>query len=197
MRLTNDIRDAIVRAVITNRFLKDVEALRDEWSTLAVMTYDDIYDDKTQRKMKNLPNGWLPETDTITVELGSSHTRLTFDPYMRGFGLVKIDGPSKTTKKRVPSSDNSHRVVKQYEASHPLAKKRDELAGRSTDLKELIDSATTGARQMVHSVSTMKKLLEQWPEVEPFAQPYIDKPSAATLPAVPISSLNAKLGLPV
>lgn len=195
MRLTNDIRDAIVRTVLTNRFSEDVESLRDQWASFAVMTYDAVYDKSTQTKMKRLPKGWLPETDDITVQFGSHHSRLAFDPYMRGFNPISIKRPEKKTLKLVPYRDNMSRVIMQFEPDHELSLKRDELAAQSTTLKETIDSCRVNANQIVHSVTTMKKLLEIWPEVEPFAKPFIERPASASLPAVPVDTLNRKLGL--
>jgi len=80
-------------------------------------------------------------------------------------------------------------------SEHPLAlewysieDQRKELADRRKVLRAQVESITD-------SVTTIKKLLEVWPEVRELLPPN-EQPVISNVPAVLISSLNAAIGLP-
>ena len=82
------------------------------------------------------------------------------------------------------------------DADHPLTLEWERLRGVKADVDALAESVEANVRGMLANFTTVKKLLETWPEAQELLPP--DKGSAPSinLPAVQVSSLNALIGLP-
>lgn len=79
-------------------------------------------------------------------------------------------------------------------ADHQLASEFDDIERDNLSIEEKRDDIRVKVRAAVDSLTTVKKLLEIWPEVSELL-PKESKP-AAKLPMVPVSELNAEIGLP-
>jgi hypothetical protein len=104
-------------------------------------------------------------------------------------GSVRCNHPSEFSK------NGSHLV--RFTADHEFTKDFEviaELEGRL--YKEAIQLGKE-IRAVVNSANTTKKLIEVWPECEPFLQTIFPEENKSTTNLAPvISTLNNKLGLP-
>lgn len=198
-RLTNTLRERITASVLTHRFQEPVEALIADRAAFAEEVYNDVYRKADREKMAALPAGWLVDDVDFGIQFGDG----------RGFETVNFSGsfygdvyrarkPRKDDDKRVTRRLlNKHRsgCVKVYDAAHRLSQKcavlkerRDELDRQYRDAKRQVEAALASA-------STINRLVEMWPEVEPFARSFDALP--LKVPAVPTDKLNELLDLPV
>lgn len=92
---------------------------------------------------------------------------------------------------------DNHRAAKSgllLAADHPLTKEFELLEAEDKDLTSRKDKLTCDVRAMVNSVTTVKRLLDVWPEAaELLPASAAPKPQ---LPSVNVEHLNAIIGLP-
>ena len=81
-----------------------------------------------------------------------------------------------------------------FTADHPVTIERGEISNARDALNVERSEIEQLVAATVHSVTTIKKLLEVWPECVELI-PSADAPMA-NLPAVPVPELNALIGLP-
>ncbi len=198
-RLTNDLRDTIASDILRHRFNEQVDALIADRAAFAEAVYCDIYRKADRDKMDALPKGWLPECSRVGVQFGASGSRyenVNFDGAF--YGPL---GAMRTRVKDAPSTDrrmqnrHAHGCAKVYEDQHKLSIRHQELDARFSALKEEFEAAKRQTSAALASVNTIKRLIEVWPEVAPFASKHEDAPRQ--LPSVPTEKLNEMLGLPV
>lgn len=195
-RLTTWTRERITKDVLEHRFSEQALRLVQDRAAFAMDVYNDIYSEADRKKMAALPNGWLPEDNDIRVQLGGSsrYMSLTFNGSTYGPVASVLKDPIERVTLRMRSSD-LRGCAKVYDAGHPLAERYDELDTRQRDLNTAIDTAKRQVEAALASATTIKRLIDLWPEIEPFASKYEDK--KAPLPALPTTDLNALLDLPV
>lgn len=197
-RLTNDLRDTIASDILRHRFNEQVDALIADRAALADAIYNDIYRKSDREKMEALPKGWLPEETNIGVQFGSSSSRyenVEFNGHFYGkLGALRTKREDERVTRRVPHKHRSG-CAKVYEETHKLALRHQELDARWSAMKAEFDAASRQIMAALASVSTIKRLIEVWPEVAPFASKHEDAPRQ--LPSVPTEKLNEMLGLPV
>lgn len=192
-RLNIDNRNAIIRDALAHRFSADVKSLIDERATFASAVYDDICKKADRLKMAELPEGWLIETDNIAVQFGGDFVRVNFAGKLYG-DLVRATDYSRDDKRRVLAK-HANGCAKIYDATHKLASEHQRLRSKETDIKNAYKTASQSMMTALNRVSTVKKLIETWPEIAPFASRHdTGKPS---LPALPTEQLNKLLDLPV
>lgn len=80
-------------------------------------------------------------------------------------------------------------------ASHPLADEFYTLQEREQELKSRKKVIAAQVSAVVDGVTTLKKLLEIWPEARELLPPN-EQPIISNVPAVLITGLNAAIGLP-
>jgi hypothetical protein len=197
-RLTNDIRESLTRDIMRHRFTADVDDLLATQAAFAMRVYDDLFNADMRTAMSALPDGWLNDSDDIGVQFGyvggsNVYTRLWFSGYLTGsLGQLQTKRDTKKTM-RVPAS-KAHGCVKVYDPSHPLSKDFDRIRIRTKSLRENVDTAKRSVETALNAVTTIKRLVETWPEVAEFAKKYdTEKPQ---LPALPTEHLNQLLRLP-
>lgn len=192
-RLTNDIRTAITTAALAHRFADEVKALIDAKAEFAISVWEDLYRKSDRQKMEDLPAGWLVETDNIAVQLGGSYSRLYFTGYTYGT-FTKATKHRRDDRRRVLSKHDG-KCAKIYPHDHKLTSAYSALEARETDLKAAYETASRQMGAALGAVTTVKILIETWPEIAPFASRHeTDKPN---LPALPTDQLNKILDLPV
>ncbi|QVJ12920.1 hypothetical protein [Pseudomonas phage PSA20] len=178
VRLSNYIREQVRDAILAHSFSDREKALDAREKELALEFYNDLYPEAIRAHMYALPNGFLEVRSSIRVQVV-------------GESYHSLDLPE---KKRVADCW-SHNPGKVYEADHPLGEKLRTYLKDRAQFKREREEAKTGAWAVLESVTTVKKLIEVWPEVEQFARPFaVESPSRAI--ALPIKDLNARLGLP-
>lgn len=173
-RLTNELRNRIIKAVLEHRFGPDEAALEKAKARLAQLVYDSLYSADEQKAMAALPEGWLPRQMNDGVYLAGLYVSITFAK------------PLLYTWKHYSESPK-------FPADHPTSRLFEDINTRKSKLREAKDAASAKVNGILSSASTAKKLLELWPEVEPFIPP---DTAPVYLPAVPRAEVNALLGLP-
>lgn len=197
-RLTNDIRDAIRSNLMRHRFKIQVTALRERSAVLADAIYNTAYPEKDRKLMSMLPEGWLDTGGHMYFSTSSGHKhQFCFNGCYSG-----IQGVHYGTS---DAAENRPFAYKWRDSYHNCYALKDEALNQQVE--EFIQDvskhnsayklAETQIEASLAAFSSIKKLIEAWPEVEPFAEAYIDRPVAASLPAKTVASLNAMLGLPV
>ena len=193
-RLTNDIRAAICEALLKHRFTDAVTAHAKDMAAFALEVYEDKYKKAARAAMNSLPDGWLYESSDINVTLGASYQRLNFNGSEYG-DLAKFNASyGDTVTFRVLAKDKGV-CANVYDAGSNMASRYEKLRAKSQDLKTQITEARRQVGAALSSVTTVKRLIETWPEIEPFARKFEGEKSH--LPALPTDALNAILDLPV
>lgn len=196
-RLTQSARDQIASAVLLHRFQEPVDALIADRAAFADEVYNDIYRKSDREKMAALPKGWLPETNAINVQFGDQrgYEILQFSGHFYGkLGSVRTPSDNKRVERRA-FSKNVHGCVKVYDTGHRLAVKHTALDQRYTELKAEFEAAERQVKAALSSATTVNRLVEMWPEVEPFARKFDASP--LKVPSIPTDQLNKLLDLPV
>lgn len=192
-RLTKQIREAITKAALTHRFRDEVNALIDAKADFGRAVYDDLYKKADRQKMAELPAGWLPENDGVGIQFGTSFSRVYFSGCVYG-SIMRATDYKRSDNLRLLSKHASG-CAKVYDAVHKLSATHEGLRSREGDLKAAYDGAERQMTAALNAVTTVKRLIETWPEIAPFAAKY--ETEAPYLPALPTSQLNRILDLPV
>lgn len=82
-----------------------------------------------------------------------------------------------------------------FAADHPLVLQFGQLENRKSDLKSRRATLKQQVQAVLGSVTTVKKLLEVWPEAKELL-PHNLEEAKLQLPALPIADVNALIGLP-
>lgn len=193
-RLTNEIREAIAKDLIKHRFEAAVKQVYAERAALADAVYRDVYSADQIAQMEALPEGMLSEADGVTANFGTSYTTVYFGGWTYG-DLNKVVSSDRRNSSRRVYSKHTHGAAKVYDATHKLSVEYDRLQGVIGDLVKEIDTARRSAMAALSSVGTIKRLVEAWPEIAPFAKRFdTEKPQ---LPMIKTDDLNKILDLPV
>lgn len=175
-RLTNYMRDEIINKLIEHRFSEHEKELQKQGHILGLAIYDDIYPPEIQKAMAALPNNFLPLQFYICCNFGSKFAQVYF-------------GCEKPVAYK-----HSYSSAKVYNFSDPLSDQFFKLRDERKELKDKKDIARETAQSILYSVHTVKKLLQVWPECQPFVETVASVPKPM-LPALPIADVNAMLGL--
>lgn len=178
VRLNSFIREQILDAVLKHAFEDREKALKEEKHALGDAVYNDIYPKKVREQMAAMPEGFLPVDDDLRVQFdGEGYTQVYFG------------------ERRRIANAHRHNAAKVFDAKHPLTLRFAKYQKELSALKAEKNNAKSSAEAVLGSVTTVKKLIEVWPEVEQFARPFAaESPSRAV--ALPIKELNKSLGLP-
>lgn len=193
-RLTKEIREAIAKDLVKHRFTEAVQALYQKRADLADAVYRDLYKASEREQMASLPAGMLPEMDELSVRFGGSYTTIYFSGFMYG-DLSKVVAVARNGTSRRIFYKHKGGCAKDYDARHKLAIQHEEISGAAADLVKEVDAAHRAAIGAISKVGTVKRLMEVWPEVAPFARRFDTGP--AQLPMIRTEQLNKILDLPV
>jgi len=173
MRLNKELRKQIENALIEKQFGPKRKKLTRRFENFADEIYRHAHPPKTRELMDSLPEGFLATTDRVP-------THFT--------GLMRVH-LRMTTARRFAAID-AHRA-QEYAKDTPQWRKFNALTQARRALGDTEDETRREIRAVLHSVTTVKKLLEVWPE----ASPYVPTETAPQLPAVSTEALNKALGL--
>lgn len=203
-RLTRNIREALMKKLITRAFQERAQAMVERQCDFAHRVYQDALKPHLDR-IAAIPEGWLPTDDDIKVSFGSDYTQLDFGnglSYSIHHALRSAGAKPRQTKAgnrlELPfPSKFRGQCAKVYDHAHPLTEEFNNLTVEQEQLVADIEKAQRVTKATLESVTTVKKLIDVWPEVEEFAKHYLDNGERkAVLPAIPRADLNAQLGLP-
>lgn len=193
-RITKEIREAIAKDLVKHRFTDAVQAIYKKRADLADAVYRDLYKASEREQMAALPAGMLPEVDELSVRFGGSYTNVYFSGFMYG-DLSKVASAARNGTNRRVFFKHKGTCAKDYDARHKLAIQHEEINGAAADLVKEVYAAHRAAIGAISKVGTIKRLIEVWPEVAPFARRFDTGP--AQLPAIRTEHLNKILDLPV
>jgi hypothetical protein len=206
VKLTTWMREAIVARMLAHRFKGVWDGLVKEGAALALDTYNDVYDEATRRKINGLPDGWLGERNEFNVQFGirgSNCNGLEFDGTWitcntNAYCLRPRNWTGKKVTRRFLHKDN-HKALKYFEKDNPLSVRYFDILKRAGEQAELHEKARKMGMQACHSVTTLKRLQEVWPECWPFAKEYESDGTTGSpgLPVPIIADLNSIFKLPV
>lgn len=168
IRLTSFIRDGIMENV-AKQFEPERKKLAQQELEFAVRLYREIYPD--WRKMARAPKGWL-------------HTYTGFE--------VRVDGQRRYYRLENEVPMPAEEPVRNMPAA--LKEEAFTLELRKEKFMERLSEARRQTRAVIHSVTTLKKLLEVWPECKKLLPKELKEPTTTAL-AIPIPQLNSMLGL--
>ncbi|MGL5281149.1 MAG: Nmad5 family putative nucleotide modification protein [Plesiomonas shigelloides] len=80
-------------------------------------------------------------------------------------------------------------------ADHQLAKEWDVIHQEELRIKEIQDTVRVNVTAMVNSVTTIKKLIDVWPECVELIPEQVNKP-VVNLPTIKVDQLNTMIGIP-
>jgi hypothetical protein len=162
--------------------------------------YVDCFSEKDLKLINQMPEGWLPERDDFRVQLGGTVDELHFNGMFNYHHseLRLLGGLLKEIKRRFPSQKCGG-VIAVFDVASEYVDEHRFLQGASEDLEEEIKRAKATARTTLNKFTTVEKLVELWPQIEPFTRGYVNATiaGAAGLPAIRVEELNKTFGLPV
>jgi len=177
-RLTNQLRTEIIDSAMVGAFKKEREANKQARIDLTGRVYRRLVTEEQEKAMKKFPPGFFHSgSGTRYIYIGaddSKTNRFTLD-----FGTVS---------RMLPANCQHNFTV--------IDAKINQQADKITEMDESIKNRTNELRekisQVVNSVGSVAKLLEVWPEAEPFI-PVASAPVKSNLPAVIVKDLMAAL----
>jgi hypothetical protein len=200
VRLTNDMREILVRRLLTHRYKDAIQAIIDRRAKLAVDVYDDVYSKANRARMAAIPAGWLPQDNDIAVRFGDGqrgYVNLFFNgrtDLSAPFYHI-VDDTNQTVHRTFPQKDKGQ-CLKVYPLEHDFSQTYEQIATDWAALKKQVKDTEALLASSVAKFTTIHAMIKDCPEAEPFVRDWlIAKP--IPLPAVPRAKLNAILDLPV
>lgn len=204
VKLTRAIREAIQEAVIKHAYLARCQAHLDAERQFVEDIWNDVVSEDMAQRMRNLPEGWLPMDNDFKAYFDTDAQGLYFATGLgysmpNGFYKLGVRCPdTESSKRRMPSAWAAGNVVKVYRDMETIDRFR-KLQKARKGLETELEDAKRSVMSTLESVTTVKKLIEVWPEIEKFAAPFLEEQKAearAILPDIPRARLNETLHLP-
>ncbi len=144
--------------------------------------------DKVNKILKTMPKPYNNSTRTLTQEcrLYCNIAGMAINAYFNGHHQYR--GMKNVYKMTLESSC----VIK---SDNPLCAEFHEIEKEAKTIKGLIESVKVNVGGAIEGVTTVKKLLQVWPESKELLPTDTDEVKPQ-LPAVRVSQLNAMIGLP-
>lgn len=176
IRLTSDLRSQILSHLMECAFGARERELKKAQDALTETIKNTLLPKSLVEKMDQLPKGSFPVVNAIYVQVNGKHHTRHFNPPIRVPYYLKGN-------------------TQQFGAESAIAKEHHRLELLKDDLEKQRNEAKAATRAALESVTTLKRLIEVWPEVEPFAKKCVAATSGCRAIAIPIPDLNKKLGL--
>lgn len=179
VRLTKEMRLKILSRLVEHAFGKLAKELQADDDAFGLAVYVDVYDPLVRRRMRALPEGFIAKKCAIRVAFGGQQNQVSW----RGFLPI--------------AAKHVYDRAKSYLSDDPLSQRHDALERRRNLLRAERDGVWSQIKGVLESCTTLKQLVEIWPEAESFVRDFAEQgPAAVTALALPIKSLNELLGLP-
>lgn len=175
-RLTNELRRRISKAVLKHRFAADDQNIEEARPIVGEAVYEVLY-----------PTG-SEERKHLEASLEGEHYRTKRKTcHFPGNRWVEIEFP-----KVLPFFDKHANPIS-FDANSDATSIYESYLAAERAVGEAKEEAGVKVWALLEQATTVKKLLEIWPEVEPFIP--VDAAPTTRLPAVPVDEVNALLGL--
>lgn len=203
VRLNAQIRDETIRNLLNFKFAKEKaeldkkeEEMEQAQRECKKLAYEACFSKSQREKMEALPAGWLPESKGCKIRIEDKDDPENYNDVFAWFSETS-EG-----RRRVPNKlmmgDQFAAVIK---SDHPyavmLAKAKDLQADHDAmreDYHEKRSAARVKAMRVIDSVTTVKRLLEIWPQVQEFL-PEMVSGQGGGVPAYLVEDLNKEFGL--
>lgn len=180
--MTNYLAEAIVRRLLERAFGEELEQLNAKLRDLGDRIYEEVFTTEERALFEKLPCGWLPTTDVIKIGLSDTS--------------VHVSGIKMSRERPVPYS-RYHQTLRVYDAGSHVYKTHEKLDARIEQIKKERRETERQVLAVVHSVSTLRKLTEVWPEITPLVADLEHRPPPPKkLPVVRTEELNRVFRLP-
>ncbi len=178
MRLTNELRDTIIRSMIIQVTERDCKHIKRQEHLIGMAAYAKVYSKADRDAAAALPDGWVKTDGCLRFNIAGMDMRFNVDTPVP----VKSAG-----------SSYCHRLGDI--ADEKIKTKALALHGMKDDLRTRGAKIEAQAKSVLYSVSTYKQLEETWPEGKKFYSQFKPRKPEAALPAVRVASLNETLGI--
>lgn len=194
-RITAGLRDHVVAGLLRHRFNLEELALSEEQERIdkraAERTqgaYEMVFTEAERKRLAEAPKGWYPEVDSVRVQVeGGTVEEVEFETPQRVPYEVENGGWRHVTA--IVSPDNHY-----FKVNREVSEMREALSQRREKLREDRATLRHRAEAVINSVTTVKRLLEVWPELDDFL-PEENAGPAGDVPAIMVSDLNDQFGL--
>ncbi|KVH64452.1 hypothetical protein WS89_03990 [Burkholderia sp. MSMB1072] len=178
VKLSNHVRDQIIANAMKGAFEKEKKAVAKQLQDLAMACYRSQVSEEEETAARRAPVEFLTMSNAVTLNFRDENgSRIA---YYSNVDLPKI----------VPFKRGGGTFLNISNKS--LVAKRDAYQRAHDELEAKFDELRTSIRGMVYSATTVKKLLDIWPESVNFLPHNLEKPAPA-LPAVIATDLNNAL----
>ncbi len=185
MKLTNDYRNKIIENCIAARFKEAEQAYAAARTALADALYDHAFG-AAEPLAKKLPAGWLSRMNTVIISCEGFNSQYTHKDDHRPSSWLKLSRerlqPAVVTKEFSIGKD------------HPLFPQAQAVVDIFNTIKSGKETLTNQLRSLLYSVTTREKLLEVWPEGEPYFPPVVQHASVP-IPYDLTLSINRMMGI--
>lgn len=193
-QLNKAAKEDMCRSMILSRFEADMNHIDQEFKKLADRVWEEEYGGHEQA-MKLLPAKWFVNLTDIHAKFVGYHpvykdvsgsiSGLGRNTYYRNRDNMEMTEP------RIQVS--GFNVDISFDASHKLTKRFLKLVNEEDELFEAIRLTEGQIITQLNSLRTAKRIKDHWPE----AVKFFPDGESAWLPALPVTELNATLGLDV
>lgn len=200
--VTNHMRGQIVNAVLKHAFAEKLGAFLDTEQALADKLYAHVYSaaeiaamDVLEKRHKNglhSCSGFGTNVRGMSIQVGE---RSRYDG--KGDDFIYILPRPRELRYRIIEGGGIARDDLTFAEGDALGDEVFAYAEGREALNEEIKTRRAEITGVLSDIRTDRQLSERWPEVVPIAAEFIVMEPKVKLPMVPLTSLNAALGLPV
>lgn len=177
-KLTTSIRDKIIHNALKNAFAVEKAQIAEEKVAFAKMVYDHVVPAEHQEILSKVPACYLNRGSNVSFRLRA--------PGASAYTRINVSMGEERPQSHELFYNNIHIEDAAIDAAWSAIHERErQVENATSELREKIS-------QVVWSVSTVKRLLEVWPEGKEFIPASATAP-AASLPAVVVTGLNEML----
>ncbi|MBS0859610.1 Nmad5 family putative nucleotide modification protein [Providencia rettgeri] len=200
VRLTNAIKDSIKNNALAKAgIFKQKEELKKEFNQLALdVRIEALGGEDKAKKTELVLEVALANVKMLEEEVSSNiylhHTSGgQIYPAFGGQRTSLYYGKDKENRDIRLLTPSKNKCL--FPSDHELSKRFEKLKQKENKLAEKETEIETTTRAILSSVTTIKRLIEIWPESKELIPADISK-SSATLPALQVEDLNKLIGLP-
>lgn len=200
VRLTNAIKDSIKNNALAKAgIFKQKEELKKEFNQLALdVRIEALGGEDKAKKMELILEVAISNLKMLEEEVNSyigvyNAESNSLRPAFGGQRVRLRYGKDNNGKDIYLLTPDDNKCL--FPADHELSKRFEKLTQKENKLKEKETEINTTVQAALNSVTTIKRLIEIWPESKELIPTDISK-SASTLPALQVEDLNKLIGLP-
>lgn len=181
MRLTNAIREEILNKLLVHKFSQEEQDIKREMMDFALEVYRSALTKEELAWVNSAPK-------SFRCSIGSGYIRAYFAGQ---HCLLDVSADSCFAF----TDEIASRM--RFAADHPFTTTFEKIEQKDRAFRIRRRNAENEAEAVLWSVQTLKKLLEVWPEIEPFCPTPEVKTKTSTAIAIRRDELNNTFGLPI